>query len=75
VLVADPLGVVNFILLDLAPPGTLAWIAAAETTVKLVALTPPKVTCVAPGKPPWRSLNCPPPNHEKQVDLGSVPPE
>jgi hypothetical protein len=49
-LVAVPPGVVTLIFPVFAPLGTVAVIWAYESTLKLVALTPPKVTLVAPVK-------------------------
>src|SRR2546426_6635381 len=49
VLVAVPPGVVTLSGPVVAPAGTVAWIAVSELTVKL-ALTPLKVTAVAPVK-------------------------
>ena len=43
-------GVVTLILPVFAPNGTVAVIRVYESTLKLVALTPPKVTVVAPVK-------------------------
>jgi hypothetical protein len=47
-LVAVPPGVVMTIFPVFAPVGTVAVTSVFETTVKLVAATPPKVTFVAP---------------------------
>src|SRR5438093_346507 len=49
-LVAVPPGVVTLSSPLVAPLGTVAWIVVSEATVKLVALTPLKVTAVAPVK-------------------------
>ena len=49
-LVAVPPGVVTLIFPVFAPLGTVAVIFVYEFTLKLVALTPPKVTLVAPVK-------------------------
>src|SRR3989449_10232299 len=49
-LVAVPPGVVTPIGPVVAPAGTCAWMAVAEFTVKPGALTPLKVTAVAPLK-------------------------
>lgn len=40
--------------------GTVAWISAGLTTVKLLAATPPKVTFVAPANPPPEMFTCVP---------------
>jgi hypothetical protein len=49
-LVAVPADVVTLSGPLVAPVGTVAWIVVAEVTVKLAALTPLKVTAVAPVK-------------------------
>src|SRR6185503_16026541 len=49
-LVAVPPGVVTLTGPVVAPAGTVAWIAEAEVTVKLAALTPLNRTAVAPVK-------------------------
>ncbi len=46
-----PFGVVTAIGPVCAPPGTVAWISVAESTLNVVAPTPPNVTPVAPVKP------------------------
>src|SRR6516164_4675179 len=50
VLVAVPPGVATPILPVFAPVGTVLVICVSESTVKLVALTPPKLTLLAPVK-------------------------
>ena len=49
-LVADPPAVFTCILPVLAPVGTVAVICVSESTVKVMAFTPPNDTLVAPVK-------------------------